>query len=370
MTDTELIEMALAKLERLEGRVEVILGALAGATGVRMTATEVRASGGRAGGSSLTGDPRLSEVIDAYVKIKVSEVSSQHLAILGQTLELFKRTVWGKYPLIDMVDRACMVEYRAGMVARGRANKTVNNHLAIISAFFEFAVTCAYVNANPAKGLKIRNKSRAQNERKAFTPEQMKQVVGPRAEACHQYIRLHHPAQHWLPVIMAYTGARPEEVCQLRVGDIRQEGEGWIFDFASLDEGLRRKNESSRRFVPIHPKLFKLGLLQLKLLAEQQGTVGFTTPLFPELTGERRASSPSRWFNRRLRSEHLIMEPKLTLYSIRHAVITQLKHAGEPSSMIAQLVGHSDPSMTTGRYGKDYPLEQLTAVVAHLDWGF
>jgi len=94
--------------------------------------------------------------------------------------------------------------------------------------------------------------------------------------------------------------------------------------------------------------------------------------LFPELSpgaSGRLAEAPSRWFNETwLRKVKGITDPKLVLYSIRHSVATQLKHAGVEESMIAQILGHANPSMTTGRYGKEFPVEAMYKTLCLLPW--
>ena len=184
------------------------------------------------------------------------------------------------------------------------------------------------------------------------------------------------------------AGARPEEVAQLRVGDVRQtwhEGaphEGglraklstWVFDFTTLDDGQRRKNEDSWRLVPVHPRLWALGLGVLLGTSptKEDNEYNSLRPLFPELNpgaNGRLAEAPSRWFNRVwLRDRKQITDRKLVLYSLRHTVATQLKHSGVAEALISELLGHANGSMTTGRYGKEYPVEQLAEAVKLLSW--
>ena len=65
----------------------------------------------------------------------------------------------------------------------------------------------------------------------------------------------------WLPMILAFTGARLNEVVQLRVQDVRQVDGVWVFDFTDEGVGQSLKNASSRRELPVHPQLLELGLV-------------------------------------------------------------------------------------------------------------
>jgi hypothetical protein len=43
-------------------------------------------------------------------------------------------------------------------------------------------------------------------------------------------------------------------------------------------------------------------------------------------------------------------------------------HSGVGESLISQLVGHENSSMTSGRYGKQFPLKQMAEALEKLDW--
>ena len=68
-------------------------------------------------------------------------------------------------------------------------------------------------------------------------------------------------AAYWLPIIALYTGARLEEIAQLRVTDVRQEPYldgndreqfAWVI-CVMQEEGLSTKNANSERRIPVHP---------------------------------------------------------------------------------------------------------------------
>jgi len=65
----------------------------------------------------------------------------------------------------------------------------------------------------------------------------------------------------WMPLIAIYTGMRVEEICKLRVEDIKEE-DG--VPYIDVTWGERRlKTLSSIRQVPIHPDLYKYGFQEL-----------------------------------------------------------------------------------------------------------
>ena len=125
-------------------------------------------------------------------------------------------------------------------------------------------------------------------------------------------------------------------------------------------------HEAAHRRVPMHSWLCG-HLLQ-----------GAVTPaagrMFPELTRCARkgtlANTPSRWFNGTWLRKHCAIEDrKKVLYSLRHTVATTLKGLGHQQYLIEALLGHSDSSMSTGRYGKDVPVKKLAELVESLPFG-
>jgi integrase len=295
----------------------------------------------------------------------VLDMSYAHHSNVVYTLSRF--CSWAGSRQLDEVDKSLIVQYR-DKSRESVSAKTVNNHLAIISSFFKWAQEQSYCNHNPAEGLALRVKTRRSKQRKAFSREQMSMILRDMSKGHYERKGL----RCWLPLIMAYSGARPEEIAQLRVGDIRpmprthrEPAPIWAFDFETEEHGQRRKSEASRRLVPIAGTLIQLGLLDL---VKNRPKAELVWPAERGNGRGRLAESASRWFNRVLRSYYSIDDPKLVLYSIRHSFATTLKQEGVDEAVIAQILGHEHPNITNGRYGKDYRLDTLHAVISSVRW--
>jgi integrase len=85
------------------------------------------------------------------------------------------------------------------------------------------------------------------------------------------------PYQFWLPVLGLYTGGRLNELCQLDTEDVSKiEPEG-IWTISMMDDELDRplpkslKNQSSRRILPIHSELIRMGFLAFVEQAAKEG---------------------------------------------------------------------------------------------------
>jgi integrase len=163
----------------------------------------------------------------------------------------------------------------------------------------------------------------------------------------------------WALLLLAYTGARRAEVAQLWVADVAPvDGVLCMRVEPATDPAAPKhvKSSAARRVVPLHADLLELGLLAFVDAARATGR----TQLFPSLTS--RGGDPlSRWWQ--MRRERVGVSNRCQLHGLRHRFVSQLKHAGVDEPRIAQLVGHANASLTTGRYGKRYNVPRLAEAV-------
>lgn len=236
---------------------------------------------------------------------------------------------------------------------------TVNNRLRKLSAFLNWCKTNGYIVENQLMGLKVMTGS-AKEARLSFDRYDLTTLLDPtalKAEA------RKHPWRYWLPLLGRTTGARLEELCQLRVDDfIEQQGIPCI-RIDDSREGQNLKNSNSRRILPLHPSLIEQGLLQY---AESVKTAG-ADQLFPELEAVRgkRGHAPSKWFGR-YKTKLGITDPRKTFHSFRHTFIDDLRDAGVQDSLIKRMVGHEDSSVTFGIYGSRTPVKAMAEALMHI----
>jgi hypothetical protein len=89
-------------------------------------------------------------------------------------------------------------------------------------------------------------------------------------------------AAYWLPLLGLFTGARQGELAPLIVANIERDELTGIYTITIADDearSVRVKTDSSRRTVPIHPMLVRLGFLTLVDGRRKEGGAG--APLFP-----------------------------------------------------------------------------------------
>lgn len=143
-----------------------------------------------------------------------------------------------------------------------RSAKTINDsYLAAANALFAYGVNQLLIPANPANGLakvraakapKLRDRDFTKAERKAI----LQAALVPASGNLSAQRKL---ARRWVPWLCAYTGARVNEITQLRKGDVRKIEDVWTVHITP-DAGGVKTNES--RTVPIHEHLPCLQSLQ------------------------------------------------------------------------------------------------------------
>jgi len=240
---------------------------------------------------------------------------------------------------------------------------TINTHLSSSSSLFTWAEKHGHTNTNPFRGLKMKEKKLPHEKREVFTESDLQSLFGSPV-----YVngKRKHPYYYWLPLIALYSGARIEEICQLRLTDIHEEAGGWVFDINDETENDKKlKTLSSKRLIPIHSKLIDAGILDYCTKLKQKKE----TRLFPELKHQRDgySQSASKWFGR-YRITNGVPHKRKNFHSFRHTVANHLKQKNVTKEQIAAILGHKDESVTTGLYGKAYTSDVLRPVIEMLDY--
>lgn len=213
------------------------------------------------------------------------------------------------------------------------AHLTQRGHLETFRNLMKFAVRKKLLPSNPAEDVKPLLKETVPLDEKRF-PFRLDQIKaffeGSFYHSCAPgaptpYTKPDREWRYWLPLIMLFTGARPNEVCQLFVEDIRRTEMGtWYFDLIDESETQSRKNGASRRRVPIHPELVRLGFLDF--VVERRKKIAKNGPrLFHELKAKPERPTNFAWypgkrFNEVFLEQEITVDPRQAFYSIRHSV--------------------------------------------------
>ena len=243
---------------------------------------------------------------------------------------------------------------------------TINKHLGYLSSFMMWCVNNGYCDMNPFIGMKIKQKKSARDERDRYSEKELKVIFSKQNYLHYTNVETGRYANYWVPLIAVFTGMRVNEIASLYLDNVRQiggnhRGKRWCIDVLEEPKrpDKRLKNLSSRRIVPLHNILLELGFLDYLNLIKKV-PVGENnlerTRVFEELTYQdgTYARSISRFWNYRYLPLLGLKKTTLTLHSLRHTLIDNLKQIGVEPHFISELVGHSQGSITLDRYGKNY----------------
>ncbi|SVC39444.1 uncharacterized protein METZ01_LOCUS292298, partial [marine metagenome] len=236
--------------------------------------------------------------------------------------------------------------------------QNINKRLTKLSVFANWGVRQGLLFSNPFSGMKFSVKKQP-HSRKPFTAEELRKILHP--ETYFQYTinfkhtfmpdrSTHQLPYFWIFLLGIFSGMRTNEMCQLRLIDIKKVENIW-FIFVEDSEETRVKTENAIRKVPVHPQLIDMGFIDYvsKLKRSKKDRV------FWELKEDRDgyASHVSRHFNERFLPTVGIWE-KYTkvLYCTRHTFINKLYTERVDENVIKTLVGH-EKGFTMKQYGGD-----------------
>ena len=229
--------------------------------------------------------------------------------------------------------------------------ETVRNIMGRVSSFFNWLVKQGYREDNPFSGVAPRRVHSARSERSPFTDDDLKLLFGTALYKDKVYA---HDWQYWLPLLGLYTGARLEELCQLKVRDFKvTDGCHYIDIHGEGDTQNRVKTPSSVRKVPVHSELIKLGVL---CLLNERPRASFLFDL--RRINTNLGHMPSKWFGGYKASLGLPKGTKV-FHSFRHTLRDKLTLNGVPNEHIRELLGHEQIGETFGRYGSSIPVKVL-----------
>ena len=253
-------------------------------------------------------------------------------------------------------------DYKKELLAAGKAATTINDHISILTGFFEYCIdNKVAAMENPAKGLLVKGAQNKAESYDVFTGEELGRIFAPET-----YLkRMKLPDFYWCPLIALYTGARAEEVASLRVDQIYPVKGIWIIDI------LKGKTANATRRVPIHANLLALGLVEYRKAVSEAGH----SLLFPHLIDGKNGfkKNMGRAFAEHLDSPEVdVKSPLKVFHSFRHTVVTMLTDKGVNDGQKRFLVGHDIDSRTSAHddyiHGEALTLPNLQEAINRLGY--
>lgn len=347
--------------------------------------------------------PRLlSELHEAYLAEEHADIVSSSLASRRATLRFFIE-VAGDRPLAEYTREHAaefrrqlprlpkdagrhfpgMTDLQAIEAAPARfpriSKKTVNDRLSILSAFGKWLERTQ--SGFAAETFNLQRFKRPRGEKqvvKGFTDEEVAKIFGcPAFNGCRSEKDQQTPGNYrirdyrfWVPMLAAYTGARLNEITQLRIEDVVTVDGIPCLNIVDEHESQRLKSSNARRLIPIHSKLLEAGFADYVERARASGWEWVFEDVEPDRDG-RRSWVAGKRFRMLLARLAIGGEDRGGLHRFRHAAIDRMREAGVPKESIAAVVGHdvADKSITDC-YGTkpERTLERMFQALEEIDY--
>jgi integrase len=320
--------------------------------------------------------PRLSASVESYCALKVSQKAwterteemhrgmyAELVSILGDPpvasitkadLLTYQQAI-AKLPISAAkrwpgLDTRQVLDETAALDVPRLSPKSQNKRLVAVKSLFGWMALADVVERDPSVVLQAVPEGRPEDARLPLSNEEVRAFIAKCEEQGTE------AAHRWLPKIAAYGGLRLDEAGQLQRDDVVQVDGIWCFKIEA-GEGRKIKTANAARLVPIHSAIlgdllaYREGRPKGNLWGLTKGKTGYT-------------ANVGKWFARRL--DKIVDDRRKTFHSMRHTIATALKTQGVEEYLIAQLLGHANASITSGRYGKNVPVATLRDVVERI----
>jgi len=264
--------------------------------------------------------------------------------------------------LVDVVrwkDKLLEIPSDGGKVKSVRTVR--DSYLPAVRSVFKWAAGNGKIAYNPADGVGVGGKRKPSIRDRGLTDDEAYLILSagltPPPERLSPERKL---ARRWVPWICAYTGARVNEITQLRAEDVKKQREIWTIYITPEAGGVK---DGTARTVALHPHLLEQGFLR--------AIAGKTGPLFynPSLHRGGSEGNPqykkvgeylARWV-REIGVDDKDVPPN---HGWRHRFKTQARRVGIEAETRDAIQGHA-PRTEGERYGET-PIEVIWAAIRKL----
>jgi hypothetical protein len=282
----------------------------------------------------------------------IVEITTEDIEKLCDLLRQFPKNAAQRYKGLTL-QQAIAEAKRRGDTERLSA-KTLENYFNNIVTIFNFADEKRMISHNPASGRWLRQTFHVpkQQTKPQFTIDELNRLFrAPLYGGCkddesgYAAVGPNHPrrGRFWVPLLSLFQGLRLNEAAQLYTEDVKQRS--GITHLAIREEredgskcDKRLKTKQSKRDVPIHPELIRIGFLDFVAARRKDRT---SPRLFPDLSAGSTgyfSNSFSKWFARFVESA-LGRSTEATFHSFRHQFRDATRAARLSVESVARLAG-------------------------------
>ena len=318
----------------------------------------------------------------------ISEISREDIRRFIGLLIHYPQNAQQRFPKLSIEDAIKANRARTKPFPTISANTIRDSHLAVLRALFGYAVDhLEAIPVSPVQRVKVPGAVKNAGKTAHFEVDELNTLFRqPWFVGCKSKNRTLQPGEvrlrehtYWVPLLLLYTGARPSELAQLAVSDIKIDDKfpsiGILTEFDASDPLDRPfvkafKSENARRQIPRHPALQDLGFDDFVRAQRDAGHVRLF-PGWEASSDERKLYTAARWvrnFNEKLVPNVSSRTPNPTLYSFRHTFKTQLAICGIPPQYQNQIMGHAGVGMDAHYLGV-LPVAELATAMDKLAYG-
>jgi integrase len=285
------------------------------------------------------GTPLRSHV-DAWLGEQASQVTGQTISQHRTVIDAF--IVWaGDGVLVEDVKRKLAGEYVGHLLAPTStlSRATAKRYVSSLSSFWTWLAARGLApSENPwlrqSTGKKSKRGDATEHGRGQWNDTALIKVLSGR------YTPRYTGTLHDLTRLALVTGARLDELCALKVGDVHERKDGW---WITIREG---KTEAAVREVPVHDSATHVLTRRMK-----RAKSFLFDGLVPGGPDKKRSWNVSKAFGHYTRNLDL-GEDRQVFHALRNTFIEAMEGAEVPESTIKLIVGHARQSLTYGLYSK------------------
>ena len=292
---------------------------------------------------------RMRDVFELWRNKKPKAPAAKSVEVAERVVTLFEETLGN--PVLPGLTRSDGIKMRDTLLASGVSARTAGNLFGWLVTLLRYEIkNLRRIETNPWDGLNVEGSNQRTQKRTTIKPPQLQALF---SQPLFTEYRLPQGRQnagrdaaYWLPVMVAYTGARVTELAQMLVSDLESFGDTWVMHIRVTYPHWQKlkgyypgvTDGPSVRSFPVHSELVRLGLVEYAKAIREAGHERMF-PCLPVSEVNNAGGGFSSWFSDYKSSVGL--GPEHTFHSFRHTVETLLKRKREHPFHINHVTGHA-----------------------------